>query len=106
MRNTKKQSIECQIYNMPQVRQIKMISDFLHLCQFVPVQACNTTLHVPYVIRRKTIASTCASTGKGVNFLDSVFCWNPACIIPFQPEKLTYWAFSMKEFHINMRMFN
>ena len=35
-----KKPIECQIYHTPEARQVKMASDFPHLCQLIPIQTC------------------------------------------------------------------
>ena len=35
-----KRSSDCGIHHTLEVRQVKMVCDVPHLCQFIPVQAC------------------------------------------------------------------
>ena len=41
VRHVKEPSIVCQICHTPKARQVKMVCNFPHLCQFIPVHACN-----------------------------------------------------------------
>ena len=42
VKQAKKRSLDCQIYPTPEAKQVKMVHDFPHLCQFILVQPCNT----------------------------------------------------------------